>query len=82
MKHFWYQTSSEYRYVRTLVSCDPDERDLLAYNADEYLEVLAQLDKDWLYCANGRCEGFVRSGAVKPLSDSEVFETLNDNFYQ
>ncbi|XP_046332376.2 uncharacterized protein LOC124115428 isoform X4 [Haliotis rufescens] len=71
-----------YRYVITLVSCDPDDNDHMNYEIGEYLEVLAQLDSDWLYCANGKIEGLVRCSAVQPITDEDMFEQLHDNFYR
>ena len=56
------------RYVQTLVSCEPDDPDLLTYDLGERLEVLAQVSSDWLFCASGGLEGLVRAAAVQPLS--------------
>ena len=60
--------SSFDRYVQTLVSCDPDDADLLAYDLGDRLEVRAEVNSDWLFCVNGRLEGLVRAAAVQPLS--------------
>ena len=57
-----------HRYVQTLVSCDPDDPDLLTYDLGDRLEVVAQVSSDWLYCVSGRLEGLVRAAAVQPIS--------------
>ncbi|CAI9732881.1 XP_029645013.1uncharacterized protein LOC115219087 isoform X1 [Octopus vulgaris] len=76
----------DYRYVRTLYAsshdCTAGIDGVLDFAAGDELEVLAQLDKSWLFCANGHLEGIVHIQWVKPLDDQLVFETLHDNFYR
>jgi hypothetical protein len=75
-------TQPEYRYVIAMEDRAPDaESDHLAFEKGDYLQVLAQIDGQWLYCTCGRQEGLVPLPCVRPLTDHEVFETLNDNFY-
>ncbi|XP_064595899.1 uncharacterized protein LOC135462604 [Liolophura sinensis] len=72
----------EYRYVETrneqLVA---DGENHMTYAAGEFLEVLAQLDSDWLFCASGKKEGLVKLSDVRPVSEGELFSNLHSDFY-
>ncbi|XP_035828009.1 uncharacterized protein LOC101858572 [Aplysia californica] len=70
----------EYRYVIAVEACHPPEgSEQLSFEQGDYLQVLAQVDHEWLYCTSGRQEGLLALTAVRPLTDHEVFETLTDN---
>lgn len=68
--------------MKASYTCSEKEGEILDFEVGEYLEVLAQLDRSWLYCANGQQEGLVRIGWTEPLIDQTIFETLHDNFYR
>ncbi|BFZ14088.1 hypothetical protein BsWGS_17126 [Bradybaena similaris] len=71
-----------YRYVQAVkASVTEEESDKLSFQAGDYLQVLAQLDSQYLYCSSGRKEGLVELADVRPMSDDEIFDSPNDNFY-
>lgn len=70
------------RYVETLTEqLVADGEDHMTYAAGEFLEVMAQLDSDWLFCASGKKEGLVKLCDVRPVSEDELFSNLHSDFY-
>ncbi|KAK6185654.1 hypothetical protein SNE40_007838 [Patella caerulea] len=73
---------TEFRYSIALQSYDPDDMNHLSYEEGDILEVLAQLDSDWLYCARGSQEGLVKITSVRPISAEDEFKLMHNDFYK
>lgn len=59
---------------------ESSEMSQLSYRRGDQFEVLAEIDSSWFYCVNGPIEGLVHVGAVKPLSDTDEFHLLHNNY--
>nr|XP_022307094.1 uncharacterized protein LOC111113269 isoform X2 [Crassostrea virginica] len=70
----------DFRYIETVTDFESSEMSQLSYRRGDQFEVLAEIDSSWFYCVNGPLEGLVHVGAVKPLSDTDEFHLLHNNY--
>ncbi|CAL1539189.1 unnamed protein product [Lymnaea stagnalis] len=76
-------TVPEYRYVLALTTCPEEiDSDKLAFIEGDYLQVLAQLDSQYIYCSSGKKEGLVDLADVEPLPEGDFQEPLSESIDQ
>ncbi|RUS81245.1 hypothetical protein EGW08_010987 [Elysia chlorotica] len=72
-------STTELRYVVALKGHVHSElaEDKLDFQPGDHLQVLAQLDSQYLYCTSGKLEGLVDLSEVRPMTEEEVFQATN-----
>ncbi|GFO31863.1 iporin [Plakobranchus ocellatus] len=71
--------ASDLRYVVALNGHiqTAETEDRLAFQKGDHLQVLAQLDSQYLYCTSGKSEGLVDLSEVRPMTEEEVNQVTN-----
>ncbi|GFR75813.1 RUN and SH3 domain containing 2 [Elysia marginata] len=66
--------ATDLRYVVALKGHLQNDQaeDKLDFQEGDHLQVLAQLDSQYLYCTSGKAEGLVDLSEVRPMTDEEI----------